>query len=130
MTERASRIVELEKQFWQAMQDKDAKGAAALIADDGLVTGAKGPMRMNPAKYEEMTRDGKWTLDDYAFSDVEVAFPADDVAVIAYKVHQTGTIGDDPMDMKCVDSSTWVKDSGDWKCALHTEIVVEGAPGS
>ena len=130
MTQRADTIVALEKRFWEAMKDKDAKGAAALIADDGLVTGVQGPMRMNPAKYEEMTRDGKWTLEKYTFSDVDVVFPADDVAVIAYNVHQTGTIGEDPMDMKCVDSSTWVRDDGDWKCALHTEIIVDGAPGT
>ncbi len=130
MTDRTDTIVALENRFWQAMKDKDATGAAALIADDGLVTGAQGPMRMTPAKYEKMTRDGKWTLDKYVFSDVDVVFPADDVAVIAYKVHQTGTMGDKAMDMKCVDSSTWVRDGDDWKCALHTEIIVEGAPGS
>ena len=113
----AQTIIDLEKKFWEAMKDKDAKSAATMIADDGLVTGTQGPMRMSPAKYEQMTAEGNWTL--------EVVFPTDDVAVVAYRVHQTGTIGDGPMDMNCIDSSTWVKDGTDWKCADHTEIVVD-----
>ena len=125
MTEQDRTIVDLETRFWQSMVDKDAKGAAAMIADDGLVTGPMGTMRMNPAKYEEMTRDGKWTLDEFEFKDVDVVFPSDDVAVIAYTVHQTGTMGDKPMDLTCADSSTWVRDGADWKCALHTETVLE-----
>ncbi len=130
MIERTETIIALENQFWQAMKDKDAKGAAALIANNALVTGAHGAMRITPAKYEEMTRDGKWTLENFQFSGVDVVFPAEDVAVIAYKVHQTGTMGDKPMDMTCVDATTWVRDGRDWKCALHSETIVEGAPRS
>ena len=130
MTEQAETIVALEKKFWQLMKDKDSKGAAALIADDSLVTGPQGVMRMSPAKYEEMARDGEWTLDKYELSDVNVAFAGTDVAVIAYKVHQTGTMGDSDMDMNCIDSSTWVRNGSDWKCALHTEIVIDGWPGA
>lgn len=70
------------------MQDKDAKGAAAMIADDGLVTGPQGTMRMNPAKNQEMTREGTWTLDSF--------------------------------EMKAVDA---------WKCALHTETILENVAG-
>lgn len=125
MTEQDRTIVDLETRFWRSMVDKDAKGAAAMIADDGLVTGPMGTMRMNPKKCEEMTRDGKWTLDEFEFKDVDVVFPSDDVAVIAYTVHQTGTMGDKPMDLTCADSSTWVRDGADWKCALHTETVME-----
>jgi ketosteroid isomerase-like protein len=130
MHQQAQTIVALEKKFWQLMKDKDSKGAAALIADDGLVTGPQGVIRMTPAKYEEMTRDGKWTLDDYEFSEMDVVFAGEDVAVIAYKVHQTGTVGDDDMDMNCIDSSTWVRKGSEWKCALHTEIVLDGFPGA
>ena len=27
--------------------------------------------------------------------------------------------------MTCADSSTWVRDGGEWKCALHTEAILE-----
>jgi hypothetical protein len=40
-----------------------------------------------------------------------------------------------PMDLRCADSSTWVRDGAAWKCALHTETVLgdrgsSGAPPS
>ncbi|MEO6151744.1 MAG: nuclear transport factor 2 family protein [Croceibacterium sp.] len=117
-------IVDLETAFWQTMVDKDATKAAGMIADEGLVTGTMGTMRIDPAKYEKMTREGQWSLNTFEFSEVEVVCPSDDVAVIAYKVHQTGQMKGQPMDMQCADSSTWVRSDGEWKCVLHTETVL------
>src|SRR4051794_4848671 len=90
MQQQSQTIVDLETRFWQSMVDKDAKTAKKMIAEECLVTGPMGAMKIDPDKYEQMTRDGKWTLDTFKFSDVDVIFPADDVAVIAYKVHQKG----------------------------------------
>ena len=95
-----------------------------MIADECLFAGPMGTMRFNPEKYGEMTRDGKWTLRSFEFSDVAVIFPAVDVAVIAYTVHQQGDMKSKPMDMRCADSSTWVRVGRDWKCALHTETIL------
>ena len=118
-------IEQLERQFWQTMVDKDAKGAATMIADQGLVAGPRGTMTIDPAKYEKMTEEGQWTLTSFDMKDVKVVHPAQDVAVIAYTVRQKGDMQGKPMDMKCADSSTWVRQGGEWKCALHTETVLE-----
>lgn len=123
----AETIKQLENDFWQSMKDKDADKASAMIADECLVTGPMGAMKLNPQKYKEMTEDGKWTLEAFELSDVDVIFPADDTAVIAYKVHQTGTMKDGRMDLTCADSTTWVRDGERWKCALHTETILENA---
>ncbi len=118
----------LEKAFWQTMVDKDAKAAAAMIADQGLVTGPMGAMAIDPAKYEKMTEEGQWNLTSFEMSDVQVVRPSDGVAIIAYKVHQKGDMKGQDMDLNCVDSTTWVKDGGDWKCALHTETILGEMP--
>lgn len=97
-------IVELETRFWQSMVDKDARRAKAMIADQCLVAGPSGTMEIDPDKYEAMTRDGNWDLDTFAFDDMAVVFPSDGVAVIAYKVRQTGTLKGEKMDMTCADS--------------------------
>jgi len=120
----AQSIVELESRFWQSMVDKDTALAKTMIADECLITGPQGAMRIDPEKYERMTRDGQWRLDHYQFSDVAVIFPREDTAVIAYTVHQTGEMKGQPMDLACADSSTWVRDGEDWKCALHTETIL------
>lgn len=121
-------IERLEQSFWQSMVDKDADKAMSMIADECLIVGPTGAMRSDPADYKRMTEDGQWDLDRFEFSDVNVVFPADDTAVIAYKVHQTGSMQGKPMDLNCADSTTWVRHGSDWKCALHTETIIGHMP--
>jgi ketosteroid isomerase-like protein len=123
----SSTIERVERDFWQALIDKDTDAASAMVAEECLVTGPSGAMKIDPDKYSAMMTDGQWSLKSFEFSDVEVIFPAHDTAVIAYKVRQKGTMKDGPMDLTCADSSTWVKEGGTWKCALHTETVLERA---
>jgi len=84
-------------------------------------------MTMDPDKYAQMTRDGQWTLQNFKMDKVEVVQPNSDSAIIAYEVRQTGDMKGQPMDLHCADSSVWVKEGGDWKCALHTETILEDA---
>jgi len=118
-------IVDLETRFWRSMVDKDAKLAKTMIADQCLITGPMGSMKIDPDAYEKMTEEGQWSLESFEFSDLEVIFPSDGVAVIAYKVHQKGELKGKAMDLKCADSTTWVRDGEAWKCALHTETVLQ-----
>jgi len=128
MTDSTDTIVKLEKTFWQSMVDKDADKAMSLIADECLITGPMGAMRSDPADYKRMTEQGDWDLERFELSDVQVIFPVEDTAIIAYKVHQTGTMKGQEMDLNCADSTTWVRDGGGWKCALHTETIVGPMP--
>jgi ketosteroid isomerase-like protein len=121
-------IQQLETRFWQALVDKDIDAATSLIADDSLVANPAGVMRIDPAKYGEMTRDGEWTLSGFDFKDVQVVFPTKDVAVIGYTAHQTGDLKGEKMDLRCVDTSTWVQRDGAWKCAAHTETILGHMP--
>ena len=116
-------IERLETEFWQSMVDKDADKAVTMIADECLITGPQGTMRSDPADYKRMTEQGEWELDQFEFSDVQVIFPQEDTAIIAYNVHQTGSMKGQEMDLNCADSSTWVRDGDEWKCALHTETI-------
>ena len=127
MTGIKQQIFDLETRFWQSMKDKDVDTAKSLIAKEGLVTGPMGTMTMDPDKYAQMTRDGQWTLQNFKMDKVEVVQPNSDSAIIAYEVRQTGDMKGQPMDLRCADSSVWVKEGGDWKCALHTETILEDA---
>jgi len=127
MADSTQTIVDLETRFWKALVEKDTAQAAGMIADECLVTGPNGAMRIDPNKYTQMMRDGQWTLDTFEFSDLKVIFPAEDTAVVAYKVHQKGELKGRPMDLQCADSTAWVKDGREWKCALHTETILEQA---
>ena len=121
-------IERLETEFWQSMVGKDADKAVTMIADECLITGPQGTMRSDPADYKRMTEQGEWELDQFEFSDVQVIFPQEDTAIIAYNVHQTGSMKGQEMDLNCADSSTWVRDGEEWKCALHTETIIGEMP--
>lgn len=117
-------IIDLEHCFWRTMIDKDAEGGAAMIADKSIVTGAQGATTIDPPAFRRMMEQGEWTLEDYVFSDVQVEFPAPDVAVIAYKVTENLIIDGKPLRLEAADASTWVRRGGQWACALHTESVL------
>jgi hypothetical protein len=127
MTADKSHIAALENDFWTAMRDKDPGSAKELIARECLVTGPMGTMRLDPDKFAQLTVEGKWRLDTFQLSDVEVSFPAENVGVIIYKVHQTGELKGEPMDFEAADSTVWVHEDSSWKVALHTETMLEKA---
>lgn len=121
-------IIDLETRFWQSMKDKDVKTAQAMVAEESLVNGPHGTMRVDPAKFGQLMREAPWTLDRFEMSDVDVAFPSNDVAIITYKVHETGEMEGKPMDMVAADSTVWARDGDSWKCALHTETILQPEP--
>jgi hypothetical protein len=121
-------VIALEKSYWDAMKKKDGDKTAALSGKTSLVTGMRGVMRIPRDKMGAMTEEGDWTLESYAFDDVEVAVPAPDVAIIAYTVRQKVTLKGEPVEMRAADSSTWVRGADGWACHAHSEAVLEKEP--
>ena len=50
-----------------------------------------------------------------------IAFSNNDIAIVAYKVHEEMTLEDKPLSLDAADASVWIKRDGQWQCALHTE---------
>jgi hypothetical protein len=117
-------ILALETQFWQSMIDKDSDAGTRLTSDPCLVTGAQGVARIDKKTFAKMMDDGKWELHAFEFDDVKVERVTDDVAVIAYKVHEDLTVDGKKMALEAADASTWVRDGEGWTCALHTESIL------
>jgi ketosteroid isomerase-like protein len=117
----SAHIERRERQFWDTMITKDAAAASAMLADQAIVVGARGAARIGREDFARMMKEGKWTLEEYTFKDVEVLFRADDVAIIGYKVTQKGSMNGKSYDFEAADSTTWMRSGGEWLCALHTE---------
>jgi len=120
----ASEIIALEKDYWDAMKRKDGKRTAELSGEPALVTGSNGVMSIAKDKMGAMTEGGAWTLESYEFEDVKVSRPADDVAIIVYKVHQKVTMNGEPKEFHAADSSTWVRGDDGWECCAHSETIL------
>ena len=118
-------IIALEKSYWDAMKRKDGERTAALSGKTSLVTGTNGVMSIAKEKMGKMTEEGAWTLESYAFDDVEVAVPAPDVAIIAYTVTQKVKMKGKSQDLRAADSSTWVRGPEGWECHAHSESLLK-----
>jgi ketosteroid isomerase-like protein len=117
----SAEIERLERAFWQSLVDRDADAARGMLAPEALMVSSHGTMRFDPAQYEKMLLDPKHGLLEYTLSDMDVLFPSDDVAIATYRAHQKMEMDGQATEQDVVDTSTWVRAEGGWKCAAHTE---------
>ena len=119
-----AQLLDLEKQYWQAIRDRDVQAAMRLTDDPCIVTGAQGVARITQKAFVAMLQAGGWTLHSFEFTDVEVRVLGDETAIVAYKVKEVLSVEGKPITFEAADSSTWVRREGQWVCALHTEAVL------
>jgi len=119
-----ARLMDYERQYWQAIKDRDVPAAMRLTDDPCIITGAQGVARITRTAFAGMLQAGGWTLHEFTLSDMQVRLLGDDVAVIAYKVKEKLTVDGKPLTVEAADSSTWVRREGEWMCSLHTEALL------
>jgi uncharacterized protein (TIGR02246 family) len=118
-----AQLMSLEKQYWQAIKDRDVQAAMRLTDDPCIVTGAQGVARIDRKAFAGMLQAGGWTLHEVTLSDLQVRVLSEDVAIVAYKVKELLTVEGKSITLDAADSSTWVRRDGQWVCALHTEAL-------
>lgn len=114
-------IEQLEHAFWKSLIDNRAGDATGLLTEPSMMVSGHGAMTFDHAAYTKMATNPKNRVVDYDISEMEVLFPNDEVAIASYRVHQKLEMDGKKIEMDVVDSSTWVKIGGKWKCAAHTE---------
>jgi hypothetical protein len=118
-------LLNLERQYWQSMKDKDAEAGNRLTDFPVILTGAQGVGSMDAETVASMMNTGNWQLQDFELDeDVEVRMLSDDVALLAYKVHEDLMVDDKPVSFDAADASVWVRRDGRWLCAMHTESLI------
>jgi len=120
-------LLALEKEYWQAIKDRNVEAAMYLTDEPCIVTGARGVARVDRETLQGMLSAAPYTLEDFDLDDVEVRMLGDDVAVLAYNVHENLIVDGKPVKLDAADSSTWVRRDGRWLCAMHTEAI-QGDP--
>lgn len=122
-TDKKAEIERLERAFWQSLVDGKPAVASGMLTETALMVSANGAMSFDPGTYEKMASNPSYRLVDYSFSDMEVLFPTDDVAIATYRARQKVEKDGETTEQEVVDSSTWIKLGSDWKCAAHTESI-------
>jgi uncharacterized protein (TIGR02246 family) len=118
-------IVDLEKQYWQALKDKNAEAALRLTDDGCILTGAQGAMRIDPKQFETLVKTAPYTIHSFEIEgEPLVNVLSDDVVIVAYQVTEKMTVEGKPVTLKAADATTWVRRNGRWRAALHTESIL------
>jgi hypothetical protein len=118
-----SEVLDLERKYWQAIKDGDAKTTALLSDDPCVVAGAQGVGKIDRATLEKMFSSASWKLTAFDLSSPIVRMITQDVAVVAYKVREDLTVEGKPIALEAADTSIWVRRGDSWVCAVHTEAV-------
>ena len=105
------------------MKEKDVDTAMKLTDDECIVTGAQGVGRVSRQQLSDMLKNAPYELHSFELKDAQAVQVRDDVAILAYSVHENLTVDGKPVKLDAADASTWVRRDGGWKCALHTESI-------
>ena len=117
-------LIEAERQYWQALKDKDVGTVIALTDESCMVAGSQGVSRIDRKSMAAMLKDPTYTLDQFELNDFDVRLVGPDLGIVGYKVHQDLTVEGEAVRLDAADTSTWVRRNGRWVCALHTESLL------
>jgi hypothetical protein len=117
-------LIELEKQYWEAIRNRDGATATRLSDARCLVIGPQGIGKLDRAALAGLVENAPYELKRVRLDDdVHISKIADDVAVIAYKVNEELVVDGKTTTLEAFDSSVWVRRDGGWVCAAHTETI-------
>ena len=116
-------IVDLEQKFWQSIVDHDTDTAIEMLTEPALMVSSHGAMQFDHDGFRQMAEKAPMVLSEYELSEMRVMFPNENTAVVTYHAKQKMTPrGQSEGTFQEVnDSSTWIKEAGEWKCVMHTE---------
>ncbi len=114
-------LFKLEKQYWNAIREKDPATATSLSDDLCVVVGASGVGEMGKSELAKMLHDATYELNAFSLEDVHMRQITNDVVTIAYKVKEDLVVDGQKIELEAFDSSVWVRRGGKWVCVVHTE---------
>ena len=102
-------LIDVERRFWNAMQEKDAAAASKLTDDRCVIVGAQGVSAIDSKTMAKLTSEGQWELKQYAFNEEarQIRFLTDDIAIVAYPVTERVVVDGETLPVEANDSSVW-----------------------
>lgn len=115
-------IIELEKKYWQAMENHDYETVKKLTHFPCIIAGKSGLQSVDESMFKKMFEsvDGD-KIKVLRIFDTETRLLTENTAVTAYLIELGMTDDKQNKTMKCACTSTWIKENNNWVCALHTE---------
>ena len=114
-------LLDLEREAWEALSTDGATAQAfydRVLADDVLMLLPGGMVIDDRATVVSSMEHAAWQ--SYELSDEHVVPLGDEAAVVGYRA--TATRDDEPY--TALFNSTWVRQGGEWKLAVHQQTPV------
>ena len=124
MTKVERELLKLEERYWRAMKERDVEAMQRLTDEPCILAGAQGVGQIDKEALSSMMNGARYTLNDFRLADPQVRMLGNDIAILAYKVHEDLTVDGKPVSFDAADASTWIRRDGRWLCALHTESIL------
>lgn len=121
----SNEILNLEKKYWDGMTSHDYEVVKNLTKFPCIVAGKQGVRSVDEPSYKKMFDQGAGKTMKVKDISGELVQTGEDHAMIAYLIE----LDYDGKAMQCSCTSTWVKESGKWLCAMHTESDLEKQQG-
>lgn len=116
-----TQIIELEKKYWQGMENHDYETVKKLTRFPCIIAGKNGVQSVDEPSFKKMFESGDGNkIKVLNISNVESQL-IETTAIIAYTIELGMSDDKQKSPMKCACTSTWIKENNNWVCVLHTE---------
>jgi hypothetical protein len=115
-------IIDLEQRYWQALKDRDGDAAKALCDESCILAGPFGVEELSRDELAQMVPNPNYEILEFSIDDdAKVIHVGQDLAIIAYDVHERLKVDGEEIGLDAAETSTWIRKDGQWLCAAHTE---------
>lgn len=119
-------IIELEKKYWNGVENNDYETVRNLTFFPCIVAGKNGIQSISEVEFKNMFDSGQTNkIKVLNIYDVKEKLIAENIAVIGYRLDFEIVDQSQKAPIKCVCTSTWVKENNKWACVMHTETELE-----
>ena len=118
-------LLALERSYWDALKDRDARTVARLTSEACLVAGASGASVFDPSSIRKLVDSATYRIKDYRIDPqtVHISHLSDDLVGMTYGVHEDLEVDGKPVKLDAFDTSVWKMTDNGWTNVLHTESI-------
>jgi hypothetical protein len=118
------KVIELEKQLWEAWKNKNGEPFRQNLTDDFVAVTGSG-VEVGKSKTVDDVTTTQCDVKSYSLSDNRVAWIDKDTALLTYKADEDATCGGQKLPATTYASSVWQRKGGKWMAVFHQETPAE-----
>jgi hypothetical protein len=118
-------LLTLERDYWEAVKDRDARTVGRLTAEECTLAGARGVSAVDAREMGKRIEAATHRIVDYRIDPktTRITHLSDDMVAIGYAIHEDLEVEGKPVQLDAFDVSVWKRGDTGWTCVLHTESI-------